>query len=449
MKLTEFLNSDYCNYAAYDNTRKICSLVDGQKISARKVLNTVISNNITKDIKVENLMSRTAEQNEYMHGATSLGGVIVNMARRFVGTNNLPLLYNEGSFGARFNNAPGATRYIFTRKEPILDYLFIKDDLPVLIEQIFEGTKIEPKYFAPIIPLLLVNGTEGISVGFAQLILPRNPREVIKYLLDYLDNKKPDINKLLPYYKGFTGKIIRDNECASRFFIRGNFIRENTTNITINELPIKYDLEQYCSVLDDLCEKKIIKSYKDKSTSTDDKFRFELKVTREFSELSDEEIMLKLKLIETVTENYTCLDEKNKIFEATSLNELVDRYISIRLSTYTLRKNYVLRDMAEELKLLVSKYTFIKNVIEGSIKINNIPIEDIYKSLEPIKNIIKIDDSYEYLLNIKASSFTQDYYLDLKNKILTTKSKFDVLKEKDIKDIWKEELLALLSKIEK
>ena len=449
MKLTEFLNSDYCNYAAYDNTRKICSLIDGQKISARKVLNTIIKDNITKDVKVENLMSRVSEQNEYMHGAGSLGGVIVNMARRFVGTNNLPLLYNEGNFGARFNNENSATRYIFTRKEQVLDYIFIKEDFPVLIEQVFEGTKIEPKYFVPIIPLLLVNGSEGISVGFAQSILPRNPNEVIKYLLDYLDDKQPDINKILPYYNGFTGRISRDPESNTRFYIKGTFVRENLTNITVTELPIKYDLEQYCNVLDDLCEKKIIKSYKDKSTSTDDKFRFELRVTREFSELNDDDILQKLKLIETVSENYTCLDENNRIFEADSLEELVERYIDIRLNTYILRKNYVLKTMSEELKMLISKYTFIKGVIEGSIKINNIPLDEIYKALENVKNVIKIDDSFDYLMSIKASSFTKDHYVDLKNKIMSLKGEFDALKEKDTRTIWKEELLQLKQKMNK
>jgi len=449
MKITDFLNNDYCNYAAYDNTRKVCSLVDGQKISARKVLNTIIKDNITKDIKVENLMSRVSEQNEYLHGASSLGGVIVNMARRFTGTNNLPLLHNEGNFGARFNTENSATRYIFTRKEPILDYIFIKEDLPVLISQNFEGTNIEPRYFVPIIPLLLANGTEGISVGFAQLILPRNPSEVIKYLLDYLDDKQPDINKLLPYYNGFTGRISRDPECSSRFFIKGTFVRENTTNITVVELPIKYDLDSYVDVLEDLCEKKIIKSYKDKSTSTDDKFRFELKVTREFTELSDDEILQKLKLIESVTENYTCLDENNRIFEADSLDEILERYIDIRLNTYILRKNYVLKTMSEELKSLISKYTFIKGVIEGSIKINNVPLDEIYKSLELVKNIIKIDDSFDYLMSIKASSFTKDHYVDLKNKIITLKNEFDALKQKDTRTIWKEELLQLKSKLNK
>lgn len=452
MKLSEFISQDYCNYSAYDNTRKICSLIDGQKISARKVLNTVIKDNITKDVKVENLMSRVSEQNEYLHGASSLAGVIVNMARRFVGTNNLPLLHNEGNFGTRFVNENSAARYIFTRKEPILDYIFKKEDFPILIEQIFEGTKIEPKYFVPIIPLLLANGTEGMSVGFAQLILPRKPEEVVKYLLEYLSDKTPDFNKLMPYYKGFNGSILRDPEQANRFFIKGVFIRENTTNLTITELPIKYQLssglkQSYIDVLDELIDKKIIKSFKDEST--DDKFLFKVKVTREFTELSDDEIYAKLKLVQIEVENYTCLDENNRIFEADDLNELVQRYIIIRLNTYILRKNYMLQTISDELKLLVSKYTFIKNVIDGNVKINNIPVNEIYAAIEPIKNIIKIDNSFEYLLNIKASSFTKEYYLELRNKIINLKAEFDALKAKDEKTLWKEELQQLKEKLNK
>lgn len=446
MKISDFLSTDYCNYAAYDNTRKVASLIDGQKISARKVLNTVIKDNITKDIKVENLMSRVAEQNEYLHGASSLGGVIVNMARRYVSSsNNIPLLHNEGNFGTRFINENSATRYIYTRKEPILDYIFIKDDFPVLIEQNFEGTKIEPRYFMPIIPLLLVNGSDGISVGFAQTILPRKLKDVINYLVDYLDNKQPDINKLLPYYNGFTGDISRDIESTTRFYIKGKFIRETTTSIVITELPVKYQLEQYLDVLDDLEERHVIKGFKDEST--DDIFKFRIKVTREFGELSDDEIMLKLKLIQTESENYTCLDENNRIFEARDLNTLIQRYIAIRLNTYTLRKNYMLKTMAEELKLLISKYTFIKNVIDGTIKINNVPINEVYTSLETVKNLIKVDSSFEYLMNIKASNFTKEYYTELKNKILKLKAEFDILKVKEEKAIWREELLTLSSHI--
>lgn len=447
MKISTFLTTDYCNYAAYDNTRKICSLIDGQKTSARKVLNTVLKDNICKDIKVENLMSRVSEQNEYLHGAGSLGGVIVNMAKRYVGTNNIPLLHNEGNFGTRFINENSATRYIFTRKEPILDYIFIKDDMNVLEQQQFEGTTIEPKYFVPIIPLIFVNGTEGISVGFSQLILPRNPRDIINYLLDYLNDKNPDFSKIIPYYKGFNGTIEKDIENSSRFIIKGKFIRENTTNITITELPIKYDLDTYVGILDDLCEKKIIKYSKDQSN--DDTFCFKIRVTREFSELSDEEILQKLKLIEPVTENYTCLDESNRVFECNNISDIIERYIQIRLNYYTLRKNYILKNISEELRLLVSKYTFVKGVIEGAIKINNVPVDEIYNNVSQIKNIIKVDDSYEYLLNIKASSFTKDYYNNLKTKIIESKKEFDELKDKNIKDMWKAELLQLRSKLDK
>jgi len=148
-------------------------------------------------------------------------------------------------------------------------------------------------------------------------------------------------------------------------------------------------------------------------------------------------------------EHETCLDENNRIFEADSLDELIERYIDIRLNTYILRKNYVLKTMSEELKSLISKYTFIKGVIEGSIKINNIPLDEIYKSLETIKNIIKIDDSFDYLMSIKASSFTKDHYVDLKNKIIALKNEFDALKQKDTRTIWKEELLQLKSKLNK
>ena len=77
MKISHFYQTDGCNYASYDNYRKICSIVDGLKPSARKCVYTVLKHNITSSKKVAQLKSKVAEETNYLHGDDALAGVIV------------------------------------------------------------------------------------------------------------------------------------------------------------------------------------------------------------------------------------------------------------------------------------------------------------------------------------------------------------------------------------
>ena len=175
IKITDFFQNDYVDQASYDNLRKVASLVDGQKNAARKILYTILEKNIKDEIKVSQLGSKVAEFAEYLHG--SMDGVTINLAQNFPGTNNIPLLAREGNFGTRFSQSASAPRYIFTHGTKEFFELFKKEDNQVLIKQYFEGQQIEPMFYVPNLPILLINGSEGVSSGFAQKILPRNPKK--------------------------------------------------------------------------------------------------------------------------------------------------------------------------------------------------------------------------------------------------------------------------------
>ncbi len=173
MKISTFFENDYVDQASYDNLRKIASLVDGQKNSSRKIIYTILEKNIKDEIKVSQLGSKVAEFAEYLHG--NLDGVIVNLAQNFPGTNNIPLLTREGNFGTRFAQEASASRYIYTYGSKEFFQLFNKNDNAILVKQYFEGEQIEPMFYLPTLPLLLINGSEGVSSGFAQKILSRDP----------------------------------------------------------------------------------------------------------------------------------------------------------------------------------------------------------------------------------------------------------------------------------
>jgi len=430
LKISEFFNNEYVTYAAYDNIRKIANYIDGLKLSSRKVIYTILKNNINKDEKVNRLAGKVAEKTEYLHGEKSLEGVIVNLAQNFVGSNNLNLLSPEGSFGTRFIPEPGASRYIYTKMMPYLRLIFKEEDEPLLEEQEFEGNKIEYKFFVPIIPLLLVNGSEGISNGFAQKILPRKLNTIIKAIENKLNGEDYD---LTPGYEGFKGNIVKSE---NGWEIRGKFERIGKTTILITELPIGYTLKKYISELDKLEEKKIIKKYKD--LSENDNFKFEISVTLDFMQKDDYEILNTLKLIKKISENFTSIDENNKIIEFKNEYELFEKYFETRLKYYTKRKNYLLEKLNKEIEFLKDKMLFINSIINNKLIIQKRKKDEIINDCKKLG--IKYYDNH---LKMNLLNLTDEKVNELQNEIIKKEQEIKELENKSEKDLWIEDLYNL------
>ncbi len=437
--ITEFFNKEFTDYSSYDNYRKIASYIDGQKVTARKILHTVLKNNIKNPIKSSILCSKMIEECAYLHGESSGSQVIVGLAQDFTGSNNLPLLKREGSFGSRAIQVAAAPRYIFTCKEDYLDDIFKKDDIPLLIEQELEGDKIEPRFFAPIIPLLLINGNEAVSVGFAQKILPRNIKDIIRYLNMRLNGYKVDKLKIIPWFKGFKGEVKEYDK--NSFEIRGKFERIDKNTIKIIEIPTSYDLRGYLDVLDDLEEKNLIQSYRDFSTDTS--FEFEVKLSPDFKKLDDNELLDKLKLIKRVVENYVCNDENNKIIEFSNIKDILDRYYDIRLDLYKKRKEYLVNKLKNDLRISISKYLFIQGILNETIVIKYKTIEQIEKILEKVEKIIKVEGKYDYLLNMRIATMSKDKLEELKNEVKNLEIELKKISSMKPEELWQEDLKKL------
>ena len=443
MKISNFFKTDYCDFASYDNYRKIASCIDGLKPSSRKCIYSIIKNNVVTPKKVSQLKSDAASMTQYLHGDQSLEGVLVGLAQDFVGTNNLPLLQREGTFGNRLIPAAAAGRYIFTCKEPYLDKIFRKEDNSILIEQIFEGDPIEPKYYVPVVPLLVINGSIGLTTGFNQKILPHSLDDVITYIENKLNCKKNNI-ELIPSFNGFEGEVIKndkkEDECS--WLITGKIKKISQIKIEINEVPPSYSLESYLSELDKLEEAKKIKEYQD--LSENGKFKIEVTLFRNNGLTIDTpNLLTELKLVDSITENYTSLNENNKVVEFKSIYEVIDNYYNVRLKYYDIRKNNLIKELTKRILENYSKYLFIKGVIEKEIIISNKSDEDIIKQLEKIEKISKINDSYDYLLNMPMRSITKTQYEKLKNEIKSMKEELTKLKETSNIDMWKDDLKLL------
>lgn len=427
-----FFNDEYVNTASYDNLRKIASVVDGQKNAGRKILYTILEKNIKEEIKVSQLGSKIAEFTEYLHG--SLDNVVVNLAQNFVGTNNIPMLVREGNFGTRFTQEASASRYIYTHGSPEFFKLFSKQDSPILQDQYFEGAKIEPRFFVPELPILLINGSEGVSFGFAQKILPRSPKVLVKLINDRLAGKKWKEKNITPYYEGFKGTIVQ-GDTHNQWLIKGAIQRTSITRVTITELPIGYDLRSYLDVLDALEEKKAIQSYTDQSE--DDNFKFEVVFqSKMLKDMTDDEVLSHLKLIKKVSENYTVVDEFNKIRVFNDVVEILNHYIDVKLTYLDKRKTYQLGRIQNEIDIDESKYNFINAIVKGNLTINNRKKADVEADLVKMKNIITVDGGYDYLLNMNIMSLTVERMKKLADGLKDKKAELSALQKTTVNDIW-------------
>ena len=437
MKISTFFKDEYVNHASYDNLRKIGSVVDGQKNAARKILHTVLEKGLRKKVKVFQLGAKVAEFAEYLHG--DICGPIVTLAQDFPGTNNIPLLTGKGNFGTRFAPDAGAPRYIYAYGSDEFFSLFKADDTPVLRHQTFEGAPIEPVFYVPTLPILLVNGSEGLSSGFSQKILPRNPDKVREYIRAALEGKAEVPGDLLdPWYSGFTGTI-EQGDTPAQWIISGAVTRVGINKVEITEVPPNYDLKGYTKVLDDLEDQGVIQSYQDKSE--DDQFRFSVIVpSKTLKTWDDTTLLQKLKLQKKVTENYTAIDENNRIIVYEGATELLEHFIRVKMQYLQLRKKHLINKITDEIRVDFSRYTFIKMIVDDELVISKRRKADIVLDLAQVPNILERDGSYDYLLGMPVISLSEERLAKLEAGLRAKKMALDTLGKKTTKQIWIEEL---------
>lgn len=435
IKLTEFFNKDFVNYASYDNTRKIASYIDGLKSGSRKVAYTVLEKNIKEPLKVSQLASKVAEFAEYLHG--SLDGVIVTLGQDYCGTNNLPLLQKKGNFGTRFIPEASASRYIFASGSEAFFKLFSSEDIPILGHQSFEGSQIEPKFYVPSLPVVLINGSEGVSSGFAQKILPRNPEDVKKAIVYYIKTGK--VQEPIPWFKGFNGTV-EPGDNPKQWLIKGVVKRIAPTKVQIDEVPVGYNLKGYIATLDALQESGVISDYKDLS---DESFCFVATMPKQrLDNISTDQLLSDLKLVKKVTENFTCMSEDNSIIEFNSAADVIKAFADIKRQYTNKRKEYQVKIQTEALDILGAKIRFLKLVIAGKLKVNNRPVVDIEADLDK-NNFFKVNDSYDYLLGQKIWNLTETYLSKLETQYQQQHTDLETYKALSVDRIWVKDIYSL------
>jgi DNA topoisomerase-2 len=440
--ISQFVNEELINFSIADLERSIPNMMDGFKPSQRKVLYACLKKGLYSDMKVAQLSGYISEHTSYHHGETSLQGTIVNMAQDYVGSNNINLLVPSGQFGTRITGGKDSAspRYIFTHLQSVAKTLFNEHDNVLLDYLDDDGMKIEPKYYIPLIPMILVNGSEGIGTGYSTNIPCYNPVDIIANLNKLIEsNGEAELTKMTPWYRGFTGKI--ELELEGRYVTTGVWKRV-LNSIEISELPIGKWTQNYKEFLESLVESNEILDYR--NGSDDKKVSFKVMFQKTvLDELETKgEIVKKLKLTSYInTSNMHVFDEKCMIRKVHTPEEIIDRFYRVRKNHFIKRKKYLIDKLSTDCNLLEAKVRFIKLVIEEKIILFNKKKDFIVKQLLAVEPpLLKVNDTWDYLLELKIHVLTEEKIKDLETKMKTMKSELETLKATSIKQMWTSEI---------
>jgi len=456
----EFINKELIHFSKYDCDRSIPNLMDGLKTSLRKILYTTFKRNLTKEIKVAQLSASVSETSCYHHGEESLNKAIVGMAQNFIGSNNINLLFPSGQFGSRIKGGQDASspRYIFTRLERITRYIFPEQDDKILTYLDDDGTQVEPQFYVPIIPMVLVNGSKGIGTGFSTEIMCYNPRDIIAYLKNKLQNISDDKIEFFPYYDGFTGDI--DKISDTKFVFKGKYEKIDSDKIKVTELPVGYWTEDFKELLGELQNdkdkegKKIIPIIKDvfenyTDTTVEFVITFNKGKLEELEEAKGEYgsngLHKLLKLYSTSsTTNMNLFNYEDKLKKYESVEEIIDDYYQIRLEYYEDRKEYMIDALEKEIMILSNKAKYIKEVLDGTIDLRKKKKQEIIDMLvEKDYDTIEDDEEFKYLVRMPMDSVSEENVEKLMKDHNDKMDELERIKATTIEQMWLSELEIL------
>lgn len=451
VRYEDYINKGLIHFSNYDLERSIPNVVDGLKVSQRKILYACFKRNLTtNEIRVAQLASYVSEHACYHHGEASLQGAITSMAQDFVGANNINLLKPNGQFGSRNNAGKDAAspRYIYTLLEAITLTIFNKLDAGILTYLNDDGIDIEPEFYLPVIPLVLINGALGIGTGFSTNIPCFNPRDIAKAVRMMLTDEDSQCQcaetEFVPWYMGFKGTIEKTKD---KFMSRGCYQRITATKIVISELPVGTWTEDYKELLESMLEKDL-KYYE--SHSTDKHVQFELHFAS--SQMVDAYMQVEdngytkfendFKLVSSKglgINNMYLYNSKGQIRKYNTILEIICDFMEVRLEYYAKRKAYVCKQLQHDIDILANKIRFIKSVICGELKVSEIKKNELEMwCIE--KEYLQVNDSHDYLIKIPIYNLTTDKVKEFEDELLACEARLKELQETTETQMWLTEL---------
>ena len=479
----DFINKELILFSMADNMRSIPSVIDGFKPGQRKVLYTCFRRNLKKDIKVVELAGSVSGLTAYAYGDTSLQQTIVGLAQNFVGSNNINCLEPSGSFGSRLQGGQDAAsaRYIYTRLSPFARRIFQPSDEALLTYNTDDGKTIEPEMYMPILPMILVNGADGIGTGWSTTIPNYRPEDIIENLKRRMDgNGKESMLPMKPWFRGWTGTSEAAGEDRWRF--NGIVSESGENEVEITELPIRVWTQDFKDRLEDIIKGEkapsFIKDYTEYNTP--ERVHFVVKMEEQKFRESINRLDELFKLSKTVaTSNMVAFDPQGRIHKYATPLDIMEEFYRVRLDMYIRRKRHQLSVMQTDHERLSNQSRFVKMIIDGQLTVSrkkkNVLVAELQKlgftrfpkvvdakkegEFEAVVNDEHEDEAddaetaagasdFDYLLGMAIWSLTQERVDRLMRQIGDKEEEINVLSAKAEKDLWKDDLDALLLELQ-
>lgn len=475
ISFSDFIHKELILFSNYDNIRSIPSIIDGLKPGQRKILFCCFKRKLKAEIKVAQLSGYVAEHSAYHHGEASLASTIVGLAQNFVGSNNLNLLLPLGQFGTRNNGGKdmASARYIFTNLSPVTRCLFVPEDDYLLDYQKEDGQRIEPIYYVPIIPMVLVNGSDGIGTGWSTSVPQYNPIDLIEAYKKRIEGKMFVDMQINPWYKGYIGTIEWIDRSTGGYEVTGAFERLSEDMLRITDLPIKKWTSDYKKFIEDMMKEENPFVTELKEYHTENRVDFSIRIPT-LNDFTDLKLMKKMKLQSSISMNNLVLFNKDrKIQRYNNIAEIMEEHYLLREEFYKKRKNYIISKLTRECEILNNKVRFIIAVNEGELIINKkkkmILVGELrHKGFATKKQLDKIFDQptiyseneenvesvseeieeasvkdYDYLLGMPLWSLTYEKVAELQKEHKEKNDELERLKKVTIYEMWVDDLKQL------
>jgi DNA topoisomerase-2 len=430
LDITDFVHKDLVNFSLADLKRSIAHMADGLKPSQRKVMFSCFQKNLTAEMKVAQLAAYVAEKSSYHHGEVSLAETIVKLANDYTGSNNINLLEPCGQFGTRLMGGKDAsqTRYIFTKLTKEARKLFDPNDDAILNYLDDDGRSIEPDFYIPTLPTVLINGTEGIGTGFSCYVPPYNPKDIRDNILNHLHGKS--MKKMKPWFRGFKGRIFEHDDV---WMTEGVWDVIGKT-VKVSELPPGRWTQDYKEHLDALVEKKMISSFTNNSTTENVDFVIQ--------DYTGKDIIKDLKLQKTLrTTNMHLFHPTKGIHKYDTAESILSDFIKLRYEYYKKRKEHLIKVLETKSKMCEYKSRFVMMVINGDIVVFRRKKQELENQLSGL--FPRIGGTYDYLLNIKTVQYTDESVRELLKESEQAKNELEIMRAMTYVSMWENDIKKL------
>jgi DNA topoisomerase-2 len=428
LAITDFVHKDLVNFSLADLRRSIAHVCDGLKPSQRKVLYACFAKNLTTEMKVAQLAAYVSEKTSYHHGEVSLADTIVKLAQDFVGSNNINLLEPCGQLGTRLMGGKDASqpRYIFTKLTKQARHLYDPRDDAVLEYLDDDGKRIEPDHFVPVLPTVLINGTEGIGTGFSCYVPPFNPVDIRANIELALAGET--MGPMKPWFRGFKGRVFAGP--GGVWVAEGVWATKGKT-LKITELPPGRWTQDFKEDLDAMMDKKTIQQYTNNSTT--DTIDFDIVGYEGTDPVKD------FKLQKTFhTTNMHLFHPTRGIHRYETPEEILKDFIAVRVETYKKRKAHMIHTLEQRMNKNSNTAKFVDMVINEKLVVFKRKTHDLEAEMTTLFD--KIQDSYDYLLHIKTYQYTHEAVVALNEETSKMAEELEAMRGTTCADMWKMDL---------